>query len=249
MQTSSLICHRGASAMAPENTLQAFELARQHGQRWLEMDVAVSADGEAVIFHDEILRRCTNGSGWLIRQSLAELKALDAGSWFSEQFTGATIPALTEVLDWAARHHMFLNLEIKPVLGREPETAAAIHRALEWAFEHTALQADQILFSSFNPLSLQLARECHPGLQRALLTEAIAVDAAARLAALQCEGLHFCAELVDEVAVAELKSLGYQLRCYTVNSAIQAESLFNMGIDAVFSDYPALLSGASETAR
>jgi len=241
MKTTRLICHRGASALAPENTMQAFELARQYGQQWLEMDVCISADGEAVIFHDDILRRCTDGVGWLINHTLAELQQLDAGCWFSSDFTGARIPTLVEVLEWAAKHVMHLNLEIKPVLGREPETAVAIHKALEWAFENTSLVSDQILFSSFNPLSMRLAFENHPGIARALLTDAIAADSLQRLQTIEAEGLHFCAELADIDAIQNLKLQGYKLRCFTVNSAIQAEELFAMGVDAVFSDYPALL--------
>lgn len=241
MKTSPLICHRGASALAPENTMEAFELARQQGQHWLEMDVCMSADGEAVIFHDDILRRCTDGSGWLLNHSLAELQQLDAGSWFSPQYAGARIPTLIEVLEWSAISGMCLNLEIKPVLGREYETASAISRALEWAFEHTPLATRQLLFSSFNPLSLALAQQHHKDIERAWLTDAIAVDALERIKPLECEGLHCCAELVDPAAIANLKSSGLQVRCFTVNSAIQAQELFELGVDAIFSDFPTLL--------
>lgn len=90
--------HRGYSAAYPENTLVAVEAAYQGGADIVEIDLLKSSDGEVVIFHDNTLDRTTNGSGAVAGHTLAQLKDLDAGSWFSSAFVGEPIPTLQEAL-------------------------------------------------------------------------------------------------------------------------------------------------------
>src|SRR5262245_46332535 len=87
-----VIAHRGASSYAPENTLAAFDLALQMGVRHIELDVHLSRDGHLVVIHDDTVDRTTNGSGPVVHYTLAELQALDAGSWFGAAFAGERIP-------------------------------------------------------------------------------------------------------------------------------------------------------------
>lgn len=90
------VAHRGASAVAPENTMAAFEKAVELGADAIELDLHVSHDGELVIIHDDTLDRTTDGQGPVHTRSLHELKQLDAGRWFSERFAGQRIPTLAE---------------------------------------------------------------------------------------------------------------------------------------------------------
>ncbi len=90
--------HRGTMKFAPENTLAAFDKAIEMGARAVEMDVRVTADGEFVILHDASVDRTTNGRGPVSRMTLAEFKALDAGSWFGPAFAGERAPTLREAL-------------------------------------------------------------------------------------------------------------------------------------------------------
>lgn len=108
-----IVAHRGASDLAPENTLAAFERARQDGADIIELDVQVSRDGEVVVFHDESVERTTGGSGRISELTLAELRALDAGSWFAPRFAGEHLPTLREVLAWNAEGEVGLFLELK----------------------------------------------------------------------------------------------------------------------------------------
>ena len=80
--------HRGASGHAPENTLAALKLAIALGADMAEIDVQQSADGQLVLFHDETLERTSTGTGPLVDRTLTELRALDAGSWFSQHCAG-----------------------------------------------------------------------------------------------------------------------------------------------------------------
>lgn len=86
------LAHRGASGYAPENTLAAFDKAIELGADMIETDVRQTKDGHLVLFHDPSVKRTTNGQGLVSELTLAELKALDAGSWFGREFAGQRIP-------------------------------------------------------------------------------------------------------------------------------------------------------------
>jgi glycerophosphoryl diester phosphodiesterase len=94
-----VIAHRGASAYAPENTAAAFDLAIEMGTDMIETDLQVSRDGHLVLIHDDLVDRTTNGSGPVSDYTLAELRDLDAGSWFGESVQPASIPTLEEFVE------------------------------------------------------------------------------------------------------------------------------------------------------
>lgn len=93
-----VVGHRGNVKFAPENTLPAFEAAIEHGADLLEIDVRETKDGVLVIMHDDTVDRTTDGSGLVADLTLAEIKQLDAGSWFDPKFKGTTVPTLREAL-------------------------------------------------------------------------------------------------------------------------------------------------------
>lgn len=230
---TSVIAHRGASGLAPENTAAAIELAAQQGAHWAEVDVTISSDGIAVIFHDNDLNRCSDGRGLVIQQTLAQLKTLDAGSWFSPFYANQRILTLTDLLALANQLELNLNLEIKPTIGREVETVWAMAKALQQVpFEHT------LLLSSFNMLALTAARQHLPDVTRALNVEAIPRDWQQRLENTGSSGLHFAADFFDPVAVTNIHAAGTPMAVYTVNDHETAQKLWKAGVQAVFTDYP-----------
>lgn len=93
-----VVAHRGANRWAPENTIAAFLKAAEMGADYAEMDVRQTKDGIFIIMHDADVKRTTNGSGKVSDMTLEEIKKLDAGSWFAEEFTGEKVPTLREVL-------------------------------------------------------------------------------------------------------------------------------------------------------
>lgn len=105
--------HRGYNTMSPENTLPAFKLSRTHGFRWVETDVRFSKDGEIVCIHDATVDRTSNGTGKVSDMTLAQLKGLDFGSWFSEQYSGVTIPTLVETLTLCRQLGLCVYIEVK----------------------------------------------------------------------------------------------------------------------------------------
>ncbi|HEY9865520.1 MAG TPA: glycerophosphodiester phosphodiesterase family protein [Candidatus Obscuribacterales bacterium] len=109
-----IIAHRGFSAMAPENTRVGFNAALQQGANSLEFDVQISADGIPVIFHDQELNRITGVSGKVSEKTVAQLKELDAGSWFAERFAGESIPTLEDAIATFQEVKDFLYFDVKP---------------------------------------------------------------------------------------------------------------------------------------
>jgi glycerophosphoryl diester phosphodiesterase len=104
--------HRGASALAPENTLAAFRAAEAGGADGLELDVQLSRDGVPVVLHDATVDRTSDGRGAVAELTLTELRRLDVGTWFAPAFAGERLPTLEEVLAWGGRRLRF-NIEIK----------------------------------------------------------------------------------------------------------------------------------------
>ena len=153
-----LVGHRGACDVAPENTLASFAQALADGADMVEMDLRLSADGAVVVFHDERLDRTTDGLGEVASLTLAELRRLDAGSWFAPRFAGERIPTLAEVFDWA-QGRIALLLELKyprytfsPALGEAVAALVRQHRAEE-----------HIAFISYNVRGLQQMAALLPG--------------------------------------------------------------------------------------
>lgn len=233
----SLLAHRGASAYAPENTAAAIRKAAELGATWCEVDVTISADQVAVIHHDPELDRCSSGTGLLVKHRLAELKMLDAGSWFAAEFANEKILTLTELIGLANALQLGLNLEIKPTLGLEEQTVLAMQKAFA---EIAPLQP--ILLSSFNPYALKAAQQHLPSYTRALNSEAIPNDWQSKLEQLGASGLHFWNEFYDTAKVKEIRQAGFNCMVFTVNDKATARRYLDEGVNAVFSDKPQLLA-------
>jgi glycerophosphoryl diester phosphodiesterase len=107
-----IIGHRGASSLAPENTLASFRKAHDLGAEMIELDVHRTKDGHLVIMHDDTVDRTTGSHGAVKDLTLEEIRQLDAGSWFSPEFKGEKVPTFDEVLEWA-KGKVKIDIEIK----------------------------------------------------------------------------------------------------------------------------------------
>ena len=112
MQTVSALAHRGFSKAAPENTLAAYRKAIELRPDFMECDVRRTKDGQLIVIHDKSVDRTTDGKGLVADMTMAELRELDAGSWFGPEFAGEKLPAFEEVLD-LAKGQTVLVIEIK----------------------------------------------------------------------------------------------------------------------------------------
>ncbi|HAJ89723.1 MAG TPA: glycerophosphoryl diester phosphodiesterase, partial [Rhodospirillaceae bacterium] len=155
LKLPTIIGHRGAKAYAPENTLESIHTAADMGCKWVELDVKLTKDMVPIIMHDDDLDRTTNGHGPVAEITYADLCNLEAGSWFSESFSGIKIPPLEEAIEVILARDLGVNLEIKPCPGREKDTAEAMLDQLSQYWD----DRDRLLISSFSHVSLETAAE------------------------------------------------------------------------------------------
>jgi glycerophosphoryl diester phosphodiesterase len=225
----AVIAHRGASGTAPENTLVAFRRAAACGADMVELDVQLTRDGEVVVVHDFTLDRTTDGTGAIGAWTLAEIRRLDAGTWFAPAFRGEPIPTLGEVL---AAIGLPVNVELKPVgdQGLEARTLAAVRGA-------GAL--GRVVFSSFDPGSLERLRALTPEADIGILCDGPPGPAAMRLAGrVSARALHVRKDGATPEAFALARAAGLQIRVWTVNEPGEFTSLAAAGAHGVFTDYP-----------
>ncbi|HEY5634065.1 MAG TPA: glycerophosphodiester phosphodiesterase [Burkholderiaceae bacterium] len=224
------VAHRGAGKLAPENTLAAIRKGASLGYRMFEFDAKLSGDGVAVLMHDALVDRTTNGSGRVAGMSFAELAQLDAGSWHSPEYAGEGVPTLARVAAWLTANHLHANVEIKPCPGREVETGGAI------ALEARRLWRDAEvppLLSSFSPRALEAARGAAPELPRGLVVDNPALDWLALCAELGCVSLNAHHVLLDRDVIDRAHGAGLRVVCYGVGDPERAEQLFDWGLDCL----------------
>lgn len=141
--SNEIIAHRGYSAVAPENTLVAIEKALEAGADAVEWDVHVASCGTPVLIHDPSLGRTTNGFGPVRRRSLAQLRSLDAGSWFNPAFAGERIPSLQEALELVKGRVGRVYCEVKGYRELEDlDRMAAIAREVDIAYDTIFISMD-----------------------------------------------------------------------------------------------------------
>ena len=233
-----IVAHRGASGDAPENTLAAIRLAAEHGASWIEIDVNISADGTPVLFHDDGLQRCSNGKGLVIEHSLQTLQSLDCGSWFSDTFAGEKIATLEQCLQLAEECGLGINLEIKPCSGWEIPTTDSIAELL-----NNKNKLPPMVISSFSHIAMQRAAKLLPQLSRSCLYLVAPPNWQSLVKEVNADNIHLYANsLLTEEKVAQYKSQGLGVYCYTVNTTDDAKALFVKGIDGVFTNYPRTLT-------
>jgi len=232
-----IFAHRGASAYAPENTLAAFELAVQQGADAIELDVKLSADGHAIVMHDDMVDRTTGGQGRVKAMSLAKLRSLEAGSHFAEKFHGEKIPLLEEVFESVGRR-TYINVELTNYDSKEDglvDTVCAIIKKFN-------LQK-RILFSSFHAANLVKARALLPDVPRGLLAtndyRGIWIRSFV-FAFGNFQALHPHVDTTSPRQINRVHRLRRRIHIYTVNAEDVIRRLFRWGVDGIFTDDPLL---------
>ncbi len=231
---STIIAHRGASALAPENTLAAFKKASEIGATWVEFDVMLAADGEVVVIHDETLNRTTNGSGLVADFPYTYLATLDAGSWFDPVFKNEKIPTLRDVLLLLQQYQLNANIEIKPALGHEIKTVKKIHEVIEACWR----APEAPLVSSFSLAVQHEIKKYFSTISRAFLMDEWNAEWKKILDELDCKLIGVNQAILDAERIQEIKAAGNVLLSYTVDDPAHARKLFSLGVDAIFSNCP-----------
>lgn len=236
-----VIAHRGASGYAPENTLVAFRRALAMGAGFIETDLQLSRDAHFVAIHDDTVNRTTNGRGAVHSFTLAELRRLDAGSWFGSEFTGERIPTLEEILQFAKKHDVVFYLELKP--------------GGSWGGEHALIGAmresgeiPRAVIISFDAGVIASLRQIEPTLMTGLLYDGQYERPVAKALEIGARQIAVRGDLVTPALLAEARKNDLQVVCWTVNHQLHMRMLMEAGVDGIMSDYPDRLVAAVKKA-
>jgi glycerophosphoryl diester phosphodiesterase len=252
-----VVAHRGASAYAPENTLEAVDKADELGISWVENDVQRTKDGELVVIHDTGLARTTDveqvfpdRSPWKVSDfTLEEIERLDAGSWFSPAYAGARVPTLEQYLDRVSAHHQKLLLEIKaPQLypGIERDTLRELRRA-GWLDRHHVKH--RLIIQSFSADSLTAVHELRPDVKTGYLgTPAVADLPEYAKFTDQINPYHGTVTPEYVASVHRLRGVhGHALEVYTwtIDDGPTAARLAGYGVDGIITNAPDVIRDAT----
>lgn len=227
--------HRGSLTEAPENTLPAFQKALKHGARAVELDVQLTKDQQLVICHDHKLSRLNKDVKGLIKDfTLAEIKQIDVGAAFSEDFQGTTLSTLDELLAICPQD-LLLNIEIKNIPVIYPGIE---HILLDCLKQHNRI--DHVIISSFDHMALAKMQELEPNIRLGMLFYYRMLHPwdYANSSGLNITSIHPNQVYVDQTFVQECKRLGYEVYPFTVNTKDRYEELISYGVDGVFSNNP-----------
>lgn len=229
-----VIGHRGASGHAPENTLAAFRRAVELGARFIETDLRMSRDARFVAIHDATLDRTTTGRGMVRDFTLAQLRELDAGSWYAPEFAGERIPALEEILTFAREADVVFYLEIKH------EAALGLHHALTGALR-TAQEAAHAVVVSFDPTTLGNLRRLDATQLTGLLFEQPLPNPVELAQGIGARQILPRADLINPALVEQAHAADLQVATWTANDPAKMRSLVAAGVDGIMTDYPGRL--------
>jgi glycerophosphoryl diester phosphodiesterase len=232
--------HRGASHEAPANTLAAFTRAAELGADGIELDVQLSRDGKVVVIHNLLVDATTDGKGRVRDKTLAQLKELDAGAWFSPAHAGQRIPTLGQVID-AVGQRLLLNVELKVQGGQDDGLAAACVRVLR---ERELLE--RVVVSSFSRLAIRRVRLIEPRLAIGYLyyVDPLLAKRPWPKGIAQPDALHPHHRLIDECYVRWARERGYRIHTWTVDDPGRMRHLVRLGVDMIITNRPELLAGA-----
>jgi len=251
--------HRGASARAPENTLEAFRLAVEVGAGGLELDVRMTRDGEVVVIHDATVDRVTDGSGAVAEMTLDEVRRLDAGYSFSYdggrtfpyRGQGVRIPTLAEVYE--EYPDTCVNADIKEA---QPEAEEAVFNVIQ-----DAAAEGRTLVASTDHAVLRRFRRVSGGRistgasRREIATfyvlSRLHIEALVNPAyeALQVPVEHRGIKLVTPRFLGAAHSRGVRVDVWTINDVAEMRRLLDLGVDVIMTDRPEVLESLLRECR
>ena len=230
-----IIAHRGASTLAPENTIAAFAKASEIGARCCECDVGVMADGTLLVIHDDTVDRTTNSSGSWDSWGYGELRRLDAGAWFSPTYRFERIPELADVVSFANATQTSFNIELKPrAAGKRRDTLVENLEVALQSFKNKS----GLLISSFDHELLSAVRQAMPELPLAWLCTPAEVRAGSwrEASQIECTAIHPCGQDLTEADVHEMLDAGFDVNVWTVNTLEDARKAAQWGVTGIFTD-------------
>lgn len=234
MKKTLLLAHRGFSGKYPENSPCAFEAALDYPCDGFESDVHLSRDGKLVVFHDPVLERTSNGTGYLKDYTYEELLRFDIGAWKGQEFAGQHIWTLEQLLDFCQFHNMLLNLELKNYqifyAELEEKVIAAVRaRRME----------EQVFVSSFNHISMQRFKKLAPEIKTGLLYDKPLLDMERYIQQSNADSMHPWYGLLQyqPELVSIFRSRGMGINVWTVDREEDIRAMLEIPVDCIISNH------------
>lgn len=227
--------HRGASAYAPENTMEAFKLAVEMKADGIETDVHLTKDGVLVLMHDEKVNRTTDGKGYIKDFTYEELSKLNA-NYHKEGYDFCHVPKLEELLQLAKDTGILLNIEVKTDMIIYPNIEEKVLALVkEFGIEQ------QVMYSSFNHYTLKKMKELKPDITVGLLYMEGLYKPWYYAKAMECEALHpvYIACFLDDY-VANCHKHGIMVNTWTVDKEEDMRWFKAQDVDGIITDDPKL---------
>ena len=232
---SKIWAHRGASFYAPENTLEAFDIAVKQKADGIELDVQLSKDGQPVVIHDETIDRVSDGTGYVRDYNLNELKKFNFGKLFPH-FGFCVIPTLEEVYGLLKQTDLTINVELK--------TGIIFYEGIEEKLVNLAQRMnmeDRIIYSSFNHYSLLNLKKIKKDAKIGLLVSDIYVDVLDYAVKLGADALHPMGYMLRLPGfIEESKAKKMKLHVWTVDDEEEIKLLNAYGTDAIITNKPVI---------
>jgi len=234
-----IIAHRGDSGSNPENTLPSFKSAVKAGSDLVELDYIHTSDGIPLVIHDATLDRTTDAvmrwGGKHIKVSsktLAELRTLDAGSWYDRRFAETRLPTLEEALDVIQKGSVTL-IERK---GGDAKTCLDLLRRKKFV--------DHVVVQSFYWDFLRDCRKLSPNLMLAALGFGVVTqDKVDEIVGMDVQAVGWSQGEMDRRWIDEFHRHGLRVWVYTVNDIKRVDELTDAGVDGIITNEPAMMKG------
>ena len=221
-----IIGHRGSAGTVPENTLLGIKAALEAGVPWIEIDVRYAA-AELFVIHDDDVARTTNGAGSIYDLSRQQIEQLDAGN-------GQTIPKLSEVMD-AIDAEAGLNIELKDCRALRP-CLAMVRQYLKM----NPKWESRLMLSTFErSIHQELARNLPAACRLGMLMEEISDNPVSYAKSLGAYSLNLSRRQLNKALVEQAHSRGLKVFVYTVNNESDIDECLRVGVDAIYTDFPA----------
>ena len=229
-----VVAHRGFSGKYPENTEIAFRKALELSVEMIEFDVHLAKDGSLIIIHDATVNRTSNGKGRVADMTLAEIKALDAGAWFSPEFAGQRFPTLQEALDRMGGK-VRLNIHVKAYPFDADRLVPSAVKELQ------ARDLLQKAFVASDQEYIELARRIEPRLGICNLSTTPKETYVSRSHGIGCRILQPGNKQVDKALIADAHRHGMEVNPFYADDEAEMRRLIACGVDGILTNYPDLL--------
>lgn len=240
--------HRGSAWDAPENTVEAVNEGLRQGADGVEVDVRRSLDGVMVVMHDKTLKRTAGFGGSVAKTDSDIIKTLDAGSFKSPAFAGASVPFLPEVLD-AVPPGKLLQIEIKS----GADTAADVIRDIKASRKAVS----EIMIIAFSRTALKRFKEELPkgaaawinGQKKIIAGRMQPAEEIIRLSKVwRFDAVDFdCRFSVSKKYVSSLKAAGLSVFSWTVDDPARAAYFRDIGVDGITTNRPGFIRESLES--